>query len=154
MAVTPCSFFTQHPGWRTRTHGTCGGDLKGNRDLPWPLKSWPELFIRPGLHHFPSLQIPKVSHMTTPGISRKVSGAPPHTALSTDGGICIPRTPRGLLALIRRRGFCSTPSKHKTKNLLFAADMSCVWEAQAAGGSCKYPPNFPENADLCGESDE
>lgn len=106
--------------------GLVVGDMKGNRDLPWPLKSWPELFVRPGLHHFPSLQIPKVSHMTKPGISRKVSGVPPHMALSMDGGICIPQTPRGLLFLTSRRGFCSIPSKHKTKNLLFVADMSFV----------------------------
>lgn len=127
-----------HSASRLKVHmGLVVGDMKGNTNLPWPLKSWPELFLRPGLHHFPSL-ITKVSHMTKPGIRRKVCGVPPRTALSTSsvGGV-------------------SVPSQANTRLITCFLSLTrhLVERCRLLERVANIPQTFQKNADLCRKSD-
>lgn len=134
---------------------------KGTTNLSWPLKSWPRT-PQTWLVSFPLTPNSQSESHDQGWHQREGKWCPSiqgticrQLQATSDGGTySIPQVPHGVLFFIRRWGFCPIPSKHTVNNLLFVIDMSFVLEVQAAGESCKYLPNFPETADLCGKSNK
>lgn len=110
---------------------------EGEHQLAMAFKELARTFPQTGLHHFPSL-IAKVSHMTKPGIRRKVCGVPPRTALS-----------------ISSVGGVSVPSQANTRLITCFLSLTrhLVERRRLLERVANIPQTFQKNADLCRKSD-